>query len=268
MDTKSRYINSGQRWASVQHEYDKPEITANKNAIAVKIFDSIFETLFKKNFTSIMVKNKENYYLRNTDYANLFYGYHGCWWDGPLGIYLCRKLYKSNFYMMIKDLYRFPVLSRIGGFSIEKDSLHGKLKAVNYTVKLLQNPENTVWIFPQGRLYPNDYRPIKFESGIYHICNKIKRVNLIPVAYKYAFLQNEKPDIFVEIGKPKIIEKEIEDRREFLENLQKDFEKLLDNQRKEVLDEKLNGYKCILHNKTTWLMKFEKNFKHLVRKRY
>lgn len=254
------------------YEYQKlngePEITANKNPIAVKIFDRIFEFMFKKYFASVRVKNRENYFLRNSDYANLFYGFHGCWWDGPLAVLICRKLYDSNLYMMIKDLYRFPVLSKIGGFSIEKDSLAGRLKAFNYAVNLLEKPENSVWIFPQGKLFPLDYRPVRFESGIAHICTRLRGVNLIPVAYKYTFWQYEKPDIFVEIGKPIVIENDIADKKEFIEKLQANFETLLDNQKDEILNVRLKEYKCILHNYFNWLRVIEKNFKPLVRGRY
>ncbi len=251
-----------------QKNNDMPKITANKNPVAVKVFDSIFEFMFKKYFASVRVKNQENYYLRNSDYANLFYGFHGCWWDGPLATLISRKLYDCNLYMMVKDLYRFPVLSKIGAFSIEKDSLAGKFKAFNYAVNLLENPGNSVWIFPQGRLFPLDYRPIKFESGIAHICTRLKGVNLIPVAYKYTFWQYEKPDIFVEIGKPIVIENGIADKKEFVEKLQVNFEKLLDKQKDEILNVNLKEYKCILYNYFNMLRVIEKNFKPFVRGRY
>lgn len=261
-------INFKLRGYTHQNINDEPEIPANRSKLAVKIFDGIFESMFKKHFTSILVKNQQNYYLRNTDYPNILYGFHGCWWDGPLAALICRRLYKCNFYMMIKDLYRFPILSKIGGFSIEKDSLFGKLKAINYTVKLLENPENSVWIFPQGRLYPQDYRPIRFESGIAHICNRLNGVNLIPIAYKYTFLQNEKPEIFVEVGKPIIIENNIDNKKEFMEILQQKFEKLLDNQTEEIIREKFKQYKCLLHNDFSWLRLIENKFPTCIRKNF
>ncbi len=247
---------------------DEPKIPARRSEIAVKIFDRIFNHMFRQYFTSVRVKNKQHYYLRNVDYANLFYGYHGCWWDGPLAALICRNLYKCNLHMMIKDLYRFPVLSKIGAFSIEKDSMQGKLKAINYTARLLENPENSVWIFPQGRLVPLDQRPVKFESGIAHISNRLKGLNLIPIAYKYTFLQNAKPEIFVEIGKPIIVEEEIKDKKEFLKKLQQDFEMLLDKQSEEILQEKFKEYKCILFNDFNWIHMVEKNFKPIIRKKF
>lgn len=248
--------------------WEFPDIPANRNELAVKIFDKLFESMFKKNFTSIRVKNKQNYYLRNSDYANLFYGFHGCWWDGPLAAFICRKLYNCNFYMMIKDLYRFPFLSKIGGFSIEKNSLYGKLKSINYAVKLLQNPKNSVWIFPQGRLYPLDYRPIKFESGVSHICSRLKGVNLIPIAYKYTFIQKAKPEVFVEIGRPIIVNGQINEKKEFTKKIEEEFTMLLDKQRSEILMEKFKEYKYIVFNDFNWLYFIEKNFKPLIRKRY
>ncbi len=247
---------------------DEPEIPANKNKLAVEIFDRIIENMFRRSFTSVRVKNKQLYYLRDTDYANLLYGYHGCWWDGVLANLVFRKLYNSDFYMMIKDLYRFPFLSKIGGFSIEKDSVYGKLKAINYAVKLLEDTKNSVWIFPQGKLFPQDSRPIKFESGIAHICSKVKGVNLIPVAYKYTFLQTSRPEIFVEIGKPVIIQGSIPDKKELLRKLEDDFTKLLDKQLDDIENKRFKHYKTLLYRDFCWLNFIENNFKPVIRKRF
>jgi len=250
-------INSKNKNKAHQKNLDKPEIFAERNKVAVKLLDRVFEYFFKKYFYSIRVKNKENYYLRNPGYANLFYGFHGCWWDGPLAALLCRKLYDSNFYIMIKDLYRLPALSLVGGFSIEKDSKYGILRAVNHSVKLLENPENSLWLFPQGNVCISDSRPIKFQSGIAHICNKLKGVNLIPVAYRYTFLRSEKPEIFVEIGKPMVIENSVNDKKVFLQNLQQEFERFLDAQKLEISQGKLDEYEYLVHDDFDLFKKIE-----------
>ena len=62
--------------------YGKPEICSEKNKFLVWIFDCFFEFVTNKYFRSVRVKNKQNYDLRNPDYANIFYGSHSCYWDG------------------------------------------------------------------------------------------------------------------------------------------------------------------------------------------
>ncbi|HSA06743.1 MAG TPA: lysophospholipid acyltransferase family protein [Candidatus Gastranaerophilales bacterium] len=244
---------------------DEPEIPAKKNKLFVKIIDYLFELMIKKNFCSVRVKNKQNYELRNPEFASLFYGFHGCWWDGPIATILCRKLYNCNFYMMIKELRRFPALAMAGGFSIEKESAH---ESINYSVKLLENSENTLWIFPQGKVYPSNFRPLNFEGGIAHICKKIKKLNLIPVACNYTFLRGEKPEILIEIGKPIILEEGIKRKKDFLCCLQREFELFIDNQKLEISKEQFEEYEYILYNNFSWLKLIEKNLQFIVRKKY
>ena len=247
---------------------DKPDICVKKNKLLIKLSDFIFKTSIQKHFYSVRVKNKQNYYQRNPDYANLFYGFHSCWWDGPLAIFLCRTLYDCNIHMMIKDLYRFPALSFIGGFSIEKDSFHGSVKAINYCVELLKDSENSLWLFPQGEVVSPDFRPICFESGIFHIYKKLTKLNFIPVAYRYTFLRNQKPEILVEIGKPIIIGNDIKNKALFLNYIQKEFEDLLEAQRLEIAEGNLENYEYILQNTFNWPEIIENKLKPLLRMKF
>lgn len=247
---------------------DLPKICSNKNKLAIRFFDYAFKKLLEKNFYSVSVKNKHNFYLRDTKYANLFYGVHGCWWDGPLAYFVSRSLYDCDFYIMTKDLYRFTALSFAGAFSIEKNSYRGSLKAINHSIKILKNSKSSLWMFPQGDVMPQDYRPIVFQNGIAHICNNLEGVNLIPIACKYIFLRNEKPEIFVEIGKPLIVKNGISDKNKFVLFLQKEFVKLLDAQKAELAKGNYQEYERILSNKYTWLRMMEEQFKPLWRAKF
>ncbi|OGI01309.1 MAG: hypothetical protein A2Y25_00935 [Candidatus Melainabacteria bacterium GWF2_37_15] len=246
----------------------KPEISARKNKFAIKFFDFAFKRLLEKNFYAVRVKNKHNFYLRDENYSNILYGTHSCWWDGILATFIFRNLYNCNFHMMIKDLYRFTSLAYAGGFSVEKHAFRGSLTAVNYSIKLLENPAHSLWIFPQGNIMPSNSIPIKFESGIAHICKKLDGVNLIPIVYQYLFLRKEKPEILVEIGKPIIVKGGINDKNEFLLFIQGEFEKLLEAQKAELAKGQYDGYECVLHNDQTWLRMMETNFKPLLRAKF
>lgn len=247
---------------------NKPEIFARKNKWGVRFFDYSFKKLLKKNFHSVKVKNKHNYYLRDENYSNLLYGVHGCWWDGPLATFICRNLYDCDFYMMIKDLYRFTSLSFAGAYSIDKNSFRGSLKAIRYSIELLKNPKTSLWMFPQGNVMPQDYRPIIFESGIAHICKGLEGVNLIPIAYSYVFLRNEKPEIFVEIGNPIIIRGGISNKEKFLLFIQEEFVKLVESQKANLAMGCYEGYEDVLNNEYTWLRMMEAYFGPLWRAKF
>lgn len=245
-----------------------PKIHAKRNPLAAMFFDWSFKKLLERNFQGIWVKNRHNFYLRDNNCSNLVYGLHSCWWDGILASFICRNLYNCSFYMMIKDLYRFPVLSFVGGFSVDKQSSRGAYAAINHSINLLKNPENTLWIFPQGQITPPDYRPIIFESGLAHICKKLDGLNLIPIAYRYVFSRKEKPEIYVEIGKPIIIKGGITSKKDFLFFVQEEFAKLVESQALQLASGDCTGYECVLNNDNTWIKILEDQFKPLWRVRF
>ena len=229
--------------------HDKPLITANKDKWGANIIEPWVFWLVEHNFASIRIKNKENYNLANPNYANLLYGNHSCFHDGQVAYYICRKMFNANFYLMIQELYKLSLLSKIGGFSVEKDSPLEALKSINYASNLLADKDNMLWIFPQGRVMPPDYRPIKFESGLTYLSNKVKGLNLIPVAIRYTYVRDVKPEIFAEIGEPITIENGVSNKKEFTHFLEEDFANLSDAQTKRISQGDLDEYEFVYQSK-------------------
>ena len=64
-----------------------------------------------------------------------------------------------------------PFLRYAGAFSINKNS-RDIIEALNYAAQLLDDPQNLVLIFPQGKLFPNFTANIKFEKGVMRIIDK------------------------------------------------------------------------------------------------
>lgn len=243
---------------------DKPLIPADRDRFWSKILEPWVFWLVEHNFSSVRIKNKENYYLGNPDYANLLYGSHCCFHDGQVAYYICRKVFKANFYLMIQELYKLPILSKIGGFSVEKDSPIESLKSINYAANLLSDKENMVWIFPQGRVMPPDFRPVKFESGLTYITHKAKGVNLIPVSIKYTFVRDHKPDIFAEIGEPITIQNGVANKKEFTQFLEEDFTTLADKQIEKISCGDIDEYEAIYQNKPPVFRRLEPYVKNII----
>jgi chlorobactene lauroyltransferase len=53
-------------------------------------------------------------------------------------------------------------------------------------------------------MQPNDYRPIGFYNGVSKIADETGDVNLIPFVFRYEFLMEQRPEVFISIGKVKI----------------------------------------------------------------
>ncbi len=236
---------------------DKPLITANKNLLWAMLIETIMFRMVEKTFYSIHIKNKDYFRMKNPKYATLIYGSHSCFWDGSVAYYICKKVFDANLYMMIQELYKLPLLSRIGGFSIETSSASEAIKSIDYAANLLNDKNNAIWMFPQGRVMPPDYRPIKFKSGLSNICTKLKGVNLIPVSAKYTYVRQTKPEVFIEVGEPITVENTISNKRAYTRQLEENFTALANSQIENISKGEFNGYELVYQDKLPLIRRIE-----------
>jgi 1-acyl-sn-glycerol-3-phosphate acyltransferase len=239
-----------------------PFIKSTENDFSRCLFDMLTTYLIKKNFYSLKIKNRESFNKRNPDTASIIFAQHHCWWDGMMGYFLCRKVFNTNFLIMAEELVKCPWLANIGAFSVDKKSPKAALKSLNYGATLLQNHNNSLWLFPQGIVNPPDYRPIKFANGISYLCDKLKNINIIPVAIKYVFLRSDMPEILIEIADPIIVKEGIEDRKDFTEFLEQDYTVFLNNQLKEISSGQLHGYETFFKKKKNLYQRYENFLKN------
>ena len=243
----------------------EPLIKADTSVFWRNIFYYAFFKMAKKSFFAMRVKNAVNFEKRDKNKPTIFFACHCSWWDGPIAYILCRGLLKTDMQMMIEELYRFPLLSRIGGFSVEKASPTSSLKALNYCLSFLQESQKSLWIFPQGSVLPPDHRPIKFAGGISYLCKKLKGVNLIPIAHRYNFLRENRPELLIEIGKPIILGSDYINRKNLTAYLENEFTIFLDKQRQEISSGNLAGYEFFFKSRLCVAKLIEKYFTSFVR---
>ncbi len=63
---------------------------------------------------------------------------------------------------------------------------------------------------------------------------KFGGVNLIPVGVNFTFLRQDRPEVLIEFGEPKIITDPNFDRKEFTHKLEREFENFLDSQQASI----------------------------------
>jgi 1-acyl-sn-glycerol-3-phosphate acyltransferase len=92
---------------------------------------------------------------------------HFSFWDGLILYYVNEKLLKKKFHVMMGEetAKSINVLKYVGAFTILKNSRE-VLQSLDYAAKLLNDSQNMVLIFPQGKLYSNFVTNIHFEKGI------------------------------------------------------------------------------------------------------
>ncbi len=182
-------------------------IPANKNKLIGSLFAFYHKRLLRKHFYEIHLMGKENLNLIDNSLPVILYANHSNWWDGFIAYLLSKRILKADDYLMmdIEQMKKFRFFKYIGAFSVDRNNSTEAVRSINYAVELLGNSKKYLWIFPQGEMLPQDLRPLKFYSGITKITDKLNGVNLVPVCLRYEFLMEQRPEVFIKIGKPDII---------------------------------------------------------------
>lgn len=241
-----------------------PFIKAEHSKFWLAIWNFFVNLLLRRRFYSIRVKNAHHYDLRDKDVANIYYAQHTCWWDGMVGYYLCHYLFKDTMNMMVEDLIKFPLLSKVGAFSIDKKTPKSTLRSMKYCTDFLNKEKISLWLFPQGVIMPPNHRPLEFQKGVAFIAQRVKKVNLFPIAIQYVFLRQGLPEVLIDVGKPILVDGEV-DKDSFTAYLEEDFTRVLDNQLKEISNGEIKKYDTIMYKKWDGLGKsIEKFFKNRI----
>lgn len=139
----------------------------------------------------------------------ILYGNHSSWWDGHLGMAVNEERWHLDGYVMMEDkqLQRYSFFRSVGAFSLNRSDTRSAMHTLDYAAELMtQSPGRMLMLFPQGEILGNDVRPLAFFNGIAHLVKKIvERVGqcaLYPMALRYEFIGEQKPEAFISIGEP------------------------------------------------------------------
>jgi hypothetical protein len=145
----------------------------------------------------------------------------------------------------LKKLFPFRLL---GVFSVVREKPREAVKSLNYAAGLLrEKSSSTMWIFPQGEILPNDLRPLNFYNGISRLTEKLENCLTVPLAFRYEFLGEFKPEIFVKIGKCELVNSSQKKQTKFLtENFENKLTQTLDELKKDIICMRFDDYKRII----------------------
>lgn len=220
-------------------------LEANKSPWFERIFAVYNRNLFKRRFHSFRVSGLEFLADKN---PKIIYANHSSWWDGLVAFEISRAIKADSFVMMEeKHLRKLFLFRRLGAFSIMRENPREAVESLNYSVNLLkEKPNRTLWIFPQGEILPNDARPFYFYRGLARIVEKAESCSAVPLAIRYEFLGEFKPEIFVKIGEPeKFLNGEIFNAKQQTKIFENQLAELLDELKRDILAKKYDEYKRI-----------------------
>lgn len=222
-------------------------LPAKKSELFSKIFSIYNRNLIKRRFMSLKVEGFSKLLNRDKSIPYLIYANHSSWWDGLVLFQLCREA-KIDLYAMMeeKQVLEYPFHRKIGAFSVVRENPRDALKAIRYASNLLkENSERCVLIFPQGELVPHEKRPIVFFNGISRIIEQTEKCLVIPIAVRYEFFGEYKPEVLIKIGDVNLIEKSRKPK-ELTKDLEIELTKILDELSKNIADRNLTNFQQII----------------------
>lgn len=132
----------------------------------------------------------------------LVYCNHTSFWDGFIAHQLCEAAKLDGYCLMEEaNLSRYRFLARIGAFSVKRDDPRSTLPTLRYTRELLQRDRAAVFFFPEGDIRPFGQWPLQLRPGLQLFARSTGALCL-PIAIRYAFFEDELPDVLVSPGTP------------------------------------------------------------------
>ena len=152
----------------------------------------------KKSFNTVIIRGN----VEKTDLPVLLVCNHTSWWDGIWALHVNQQIFhrKYHFMMLEEQLQKNWFFKYTGGFSISKKT-KSVVETLNYTVGLLQNKNNIVLMFPQGKIFSMHKRDFVFEKGIEKILTKINgKVQVVFLANIVDYFADVKPNVTMNIA--------------------------------------------------------------------
>lgn len=240
---------------------------AKTNKFWLTIASLFFFNMLQNRFYAFRYKNAESYFTRDEKYPTIIFAPHCNWWDGIVLYNIAHRICHKEIRLMVEELNRFPLLRRGGAYSVCKKSPQSAMKALKYSVDLLSDLRNLLFIFPQGIIRPPHYRPFEFQTGLTYIAQnaakKYGKVNLIPISIEYCFLRDNRPEVLVEFGQRIELTDPKVDRKEFTHVLEQAMTDVCNNQMNEISHGDISNYKILFKQHLKWYRRIEQRLKSI-----
>ncbi|MDT8325156.1 MAG: lysophospholipid acyltransferase family protein [Bacteroidota bacterium] len=227
-------------------------ITAEKSAPWTRLLTWYFRRRLRAAFAGVHCKGLD--FLRHAEAGVpvVLYGNHPGWWDAVLPIVISHGILRHDAYAMMeeKQLARYGFFRKIGTFSVVRENPREALRSLQYAAELLRGRSRFLWLFPQGVITSVDKRPLHFFNGTARLLRDLGDVIAIPVAFRYDFVEKERPEAFLAFGKPwRIRADERVDIPLTTTLLEQLIEYEMDVQREEIMERDFGEYELIVPGK-------------------
>ncbi|NBC04239.1 MAG: hypothetical protein GVY20_11100 [Bacteroidetes bacterium] len=210
-------------------------IPAQEKGWFIFLFDLYTRLLFWRRFKNFWVDQS---YHPGPDSKTIYYLNHTSWWDGLIPLILNRKLFRQNARAMMEDkqMREHGLFKRIGAFSVNLENPRSAVRSLRFAVDSMNRENSSLFIYPEGKIYPFKTENIHFRDGLAWIANRVKDVDVVPIGIYISTANFDKPELFLKIGKP--VEFNTETDRSKLKSIFEDkLESLLEQLETQAHDE-------------------------------
>lgn len=168
-------------------------------------FRGVARRRLARTFGAIRLTGREAVLAASRRGPVLFVSNHTAWWDALTVLHLVGTELALDGYALMDaaNLVAHPYFARVGAFGIDRTTPGDALPALRFGARLLDRPGRAVWVFPQGEERPVTERPLTFAGGSAVLARLARQeVQVVPVALRYAFGAEERPEVFVHFGPP------------------------------------------------------------------
>ena len=118
----------------------------------------------RKHFFAVRVETPADAF--RPDRPRIYLCTHTSFWDGIVLNHVIPRLRPQPLYCLIDSLQvrRHPFFTRVGGIGIDRSNARDSLACADYAARLIQERSAALIVFPQGRIVPQDQRPIRVEA--------------------------------------------------------------------------------------------------------
>ena len=186
-------------WIVLPPQYPFMLLEARKRPALEHLYARYGRRLLRRSFARVWVGGES---WPDGDGPSIGFLNHSAWWDPILTLFLSHDLFRRDGYGIMQgaQLQRYPFFRRIGCFGATGDSFEDARTVSLYAGRVLhEGARRTLWIFPQGELLPARV-PLAFRSGAARFARTAPEAPLVPVAVRYEFRAEQRPEAFVRVG--------------------------------------------------------------------
>lgn len=173
---------------------------------ASRVFGHYLDRLFRRTFATVRWHSLTDWTTWADNTPTLAIANHTSWWDGFLSHQVSRAMGRPfRILMEAEHLARYPVFRRVGALPIERRAARQAVRDLAVAGACLVG-DTTLWIYPQGMRRPAAEPPTRLERGAaWLIAHHPGSLRVLPVAFRYTFLSEQRPEAFALLGEPRVL---------------------------------------------------------------